>query len=118
MNPQRAYGGDVWSIVAGHPYTMNGCDGWQLRVRWRLLSEPLLPAVTTYPTAVDQQTFASPESPAENVDSNGWVDVEAAKPASEGEMILGGCEQPVIRSTVSNLLVDYTVEVTIYEPAV
>jgi hypothetical protein len=115
---QRAYGGDVWSTVSGYPQAMNGCASTQRRVSWRSLGGPLYAGLTTYPSYGELQTFATPEAPVENVDSEGWVDVEADEPATEGRLILNACEQPVFRTTEPNVLVDYVVDVTEHAPEV
>jgi len=113
----RAYGGDVWSTVADFPQSTNGCDGAQRRVTWRSLGEPLYAAVTSY-ASDGEQSFATPEAPVENTVSDGWVDVGADEPATEGEMVMNACEQPVFRTTEANLLGDFVVEVTEHAPAV
>lgn len=114
---QRAYGGDVWSTVTDFPRVMNHCASGQRRVSWRSLGEPLYAGLTTYPPDGERQTFATPKAPVENVESDGWVDVEATEPATEGELILNACEQPVFRTTVANVLEDFVIEVTEHEPA-
>lgn len=114
----RAYGGDAWSVVADFPRAMNGCDGGQARVSWRSLGGPLYAAVTDYPSEPDQQTFATPDAPVEGVDSEGWVTAEADEPAQEGTMVLNACEQPVFRTTETNVLEDFVLEVTEHTPEV
>jgi hypothetical protein len=114
----RAYGGDIWSTVGGYPQAMNACASGQMRVSWRSLGEPLFAGLTDYQSAGEQETFATPEAPSANATSEGWVDVEADEPATEGEMVLNACEQPVFRTTETNVLVDFVIEVTQHAPAV
>lgn len=113
----RAYGGDVWSTVADFPQAMNHCDSGQWRVSWRSLGGPLYAAVTDHQSD-GEQTFATPDAPVEGVDSEGWVTVEADEPATEGRLILNACEQPVFRTTETNVLEDFVLEVTEHSPEV
>lgn len=115
---QRAYGGDIWSTVGGYPQAMNACASAQMRVSWRSLGDPLFAGLTDYQSNGEQETFATPEAPSENATSEGWIDVEADEPATEGEMVLNACEQPVFRTTETNVLVDFVIEVTEHAPAV
>jgi hypothetical protein len=116
---QRAYGGDVWSTVASYPQAMNHCDGEQRRVSWRSLGDPIFAGLTDYPSNGELEMLATPEAPSENATTyDAYIDVEADEPATEGELVLNACEQPVFRTTETNVLVDYVIEVTVHTPTV
>lgn len=118
LTTHRAYGGDVWSTVAEYPQAGSHCGSAQMRVSWRSLGGPLLAGLTTYPSYGEQQTLGTPEAPSESATANdGWVDVEADEPATEGQLVLNACEQPIFRTTEPNVLVDFVVEVTEHAPA-
>lgn len=108
----RAYGGDEWSIVADFPQQMNGCGGGQRRVAWRSLGGPLYAGLTTF---LESDLEGVEEGALDDID---WVEVEASEPATEGQLILNSCEQPVFKTTEANVLEDFVIEVTEHEPRV
>lgn len=77
------------------PYTQNGCGTRQIRVRWRSLG----------PEVISGYSF--------------WSDVADAEaaPATEGTLVVGGCEDAMFR-TVDGTIADIVAEVSVYEPAV
>jgi serine/threonine protein kinase len=97
----RVFDSTTWTIVTGFPVTMNGCDTRQISVQWRSLNGSVRPAITSYwdPTLGDIEAD------------------QVGDPATEGTMLLNGCEQPAFQllpspGTIENL----TVRAAINEP--
>lgn len=103
----RVFDSATWETIFEFPVTMNGCDQRQLRVRWRSLSSSVRPAIGSY-WPPDLEASSGPLRP----------DV-VGDPATEGSMVMNGCEQPAFQllpepGTIANV----AVEVAVYQPGV
>lgn len=89
-----------WQYITDFPVTMNGCNTWQKRIRWRSLGAPLHSGISYYNP--DPQQYP--------------IDVyESGGPSMEGTMVLGGCEQPAF-ATDGDGLSDIVVDVNEHYP--